>query len=78
MSSTPKAVCFVCDAVIPTERVRALVMLGKPPESWTHVQCSVETYKKGIYLGEHGTSHMLLVDKVYDDSVREIFGSGED
>jgi hypothetical protein len=32
---------------------------------------------KGIYLGEVGTSEMLVCDKVYDDNVRSVFRKAE-
>jgi hypothetical protein len=28
---------------------------------------------KGVYAGEHGTSDLILCDRVYDDSVRTKF-----
>ena len=58
---------------IPTERVEALEMLGIPQGKWTCVEHSLTKPKKGVYLGEVGTSELLLVDKVYDDSVRSVF-----
>jgi hypothetical protein len=29
--------------------------------------------RQGVYLGEVGTSELLIVDKVYNDSVRSVF-----
>ena len=58
---------------IPKERVEALRMLGIPESRWTCVEHALPMPRKGIYLGEAGTSHLLIVDKVYDDSVRSVF-----
>jgi hypothetical protein len=48
-------------------------MLGIPENRWTCVEHALATPRKGIYLGEVGTSQLLIVDKVYDDSVRHVF-----
>lgn len=65
--------CVVSGKVIPAERVEALEMLGIPESRWTCVEHSLTKPKQGVYLGEVGTSELLLVDKVYDDSVRSVF-----
>ena len=65
--------CVVSGKVIPKERVEALKMLGTPEHLWTCVQHSLTKPKQGLFLGEVGTSELLLVDKVYDDSVRSVF-----
>jgi hypothetical protein len=65
--------CVVSGKPIPTERVEALEMLGIPQSKWTCVEHSLTKPKQGVYLGEVGTSELLLVDKVYDDSVRSVF-----
>lgn len=48
-------------------------MLGTPEHLWTCVEHSLTKPKQGLFLGEVGTSELLLVDKVYDDSVRSVF-----
>jgi hypothetical protein len=65
--------CVVSGKNIPAERVEALIMLGIPEERWTCVEHAFAAPRKGIYLGENGTSELLIVDKVYDDSVRSVF-----
>ena len=65
--------CIVSGKTIPAERVEALEMLGIPESRWTCVEHALPIPRKGIYLGEAGTSQLLIVDKVYDDSVRSIF-----
>lgn len=65
--------CIICAKPIPAQRVAALKMLGKDPREWTHVGCSQETKRQGIYLGESGTSQLQIVRKVYNDSVRDVF-----
>ena len=72
------ALCFVCNEPIPNDRLEALVTLGKPKRDWTHVKCSVEKRKKGIYMGEHGTSELKLVARVYNDSVRDMFSKSDE
>lgn len=65
--------CVICNRNIPPERLAALKMLGVESNNATHVGCSQETKRQGIFLGESGTSQLLIVRKVYDDSVREVF-----
>jgi hypothetical protein len=65
--------CVISGKIIPDERVEALKMLGIPENRWTCVEHSTVKPKKGLYLGEVGTSELLMVDKVYDDSVRSVF-----
>jgi hypothetical protein len=65
--------CVVSGKTIPKDRVEALKMLGTPEHLWTCVEHSLTKPKQGLFLGEVGTSELLLVDKVYDDSVRSVF-----
>jgi hypothetical protein len=65
--------CVVSGKTIPKERVEALKMLGTPEHRWTCVEHAFNPPRKGIYLGEVGTSELLIVDKVYNDSVRAVF-----
>jgi len=65
--------CIVSGKVIPQERVEALASLGVPESRWTCVEHALPVPRKGIYLGEVGTSELLIVDKVYNDSVRSVF-----
>ena len=58
---------------IPRERVEALISLGIPEQKWTCVEHALDVPRKGIYLGEVGTSELLIVNKVYNDSVRSVF-----
>jgi len=70
--------CYVCNKPIPKDRLEALKMLNTPENMWTHVQCSQEQKHKGIYMGETGTSEMKIVNRIYDDSVREVFNKPAD
>jgi hypothetical protein len=72
-----KHYCQISGKEIPGERVEALVMLGVPEHQWTCVEHSITKPKQGIFMGEHGTSDLLLVNKVYDDSVRGVFKSSD-
>jgi hypothetical protein len=65
--------CTVSGKTIPAERVEALKMLGVPEQLWTCVEHSLAKPRQGLFLGEVGTSELLIVDKVYDDSVRSVF-----
>jgi hypothetical protein len=69
--------CVVSGKEIPQERVEALIMLNIPQSRWTCVEHALPIPRKGIYLGEVGTSELLIVDKVYDDSVRSVFRGGK-
>lgn len=70
-------ICVVSGKIIPAERVEALQMLGLPENRWTCVEHALDMPRKGIYLGENGTSELKIVDKVYNDSVRSIFGKAK-
>ena len=65
--------CVVSGKPIPSARVEALKSLGIPEHMWTCVEHSLTKPKQGLFLGEVGTSELLIVDKVYDDSVRSVF-----
>lgn len=65
--------CVVSGNPIPDARVEALISLGIPEQLWTCVEHSLTKPKRGLFLGEVGTSELLIVDKVYDDSVRSVF-----
>lgn len=69
--------CTVSGKPIPPERVEALKMLGTPENQWTCVEHSMVRPRQGIFLGEAGTSELLLVNKVYNDSVRSVFKSAD-
>ena len=69
--------CTVSGKPIPPERVEALKMLGTPENQWTCVEHSMVRPRQGIFLGESGTSELLLVNKVYNDSVRSVFKSAD-
>lgn len=71
--SKSKYICVVSGKPIPKERVEALKMLGTPESQWTCVEHSFIKPRQGLYLGEVGTSELLIVDKVYNDSVRSVF-----
>lgn len=65
--------CYVCGKPIPAARISALQMIGTLQSNWTHVGCSQEQKKKGVFMGEVGTSELKIVDKLYNDSVRDMF-----
>lgn len=65
--------CIVSGKIIPQERVEALQSLGIPESRYTCVEHALDVPRKGIYLGEVGTSELLIVNKVYNDSVRSVF-----
>jgi hypothetical protein len=69
--------CVVSGKVIPPERLEALEMLGIPESRWTCVEHALDLPRKGVYLGENGTSELLIVSKVYNDSVRSVFRSSK-
>lgn len=69
--------CVVSGKIIPEARVEALQMLGLPENRWTCVEHALTMSRKGIYMGENGTSELKIVDKVYNDSVRSVFGKAK-
>lgn len=73
-------ICYVCQVKLTAQRVEALRGLGTPIDSWMCVKCSsnVTSPRLGIYMGEVGTSELKIVDKIYNDSVRDIFMEGSD
>lgn len=73
-------VCYVCLRELTKQRIEALKGLGTPIDSWMCVKCSadVTSPRLGIYMGEVGTSELKIVDKIYNDSVRDIFMQGGD
>lgn len=73
VKSSATVLCFVCLKEIGAERLAALVQLNIPRDEWSHTACSTTEKKKGIFLGEVGTSQLLVVDKVYKDSMRDMF-----
>lgn len=64
--------CKVSGQPIPDERVAALRILEVPESNWTLKEYSNVSYKRGVYLGESGTSEMLIVKKVDNHTVRDI------
>lgn len=71
--------CWDCGKEIPLARVEVLLNdLGIAPDRLTCLKHSNTTKVKGIYLGENGTSDILLCDKVYNDSVRQKFREVEE
>jgi hypothetical protein len=70
--------CFVCNQVIPAARVEFLIGDVTPLHELTCLHHSTTSKIKGIYFGEHGTSEIILCDKVYDDDVRSKFTSIEE
>lgn len=75
---TEPEVCYVCLNRLTAQRLAALRDLGTPLDSWMCVPCSssVTSPRLGIYMGEVGTSELKIVDKIYNDSVRDIFMEG--
>lgn len=67
--------CLACQQPLASIRVEALRALATPYDGWTCFKCSdlVTTPRLGIFMGEVGTSEMKIVDRIYDDSVRDIF-----
>lgn len=70
--------CLVCNTAILPARVEFLLESGVLERDLTCVTHSLTAKIKGIYNGEHGTSDIILCDKVYDDSVRSKFSSVEE
>jgi len=72
-----KYLCKVSGQVIPQERVEALRILEVPEDQWTLKEHANVKPRRGIYMGENGTSELKLVQKVGTGTVRDIFLSAE-
>ena len=72
--------CFVCETKLPVARASALRELSVSFDSWCCVRCSdqVTTPRLGIFMGEVGTSELKIVDRLYNDSVRDMFADLDD
>lgn len=67
--------CFSCQTPLTAARIAALKTLATPLERWACVKCAKATHMPhlGVYMGEVGTSELKIVDRVYTDTVRDIF-----
>ena len=72
--------CCVCQHRLDEPRILALRILGTPLLNWACVKCSpaVTGPRLGIFMGEVGTSELRIVDRIYSDSVRDIFMDGSE
>ncbi len=66
--------CIVCNCIIPEARVEFLIENNK---ELTCIKHTLTKPPKAIYTGEHGTSDLIICDRVYDDSVRNKFYDAE-
>jgi len=64
--------CSVSGKPIPALRVEYLLTTDISPDKWTCIEFSTVKPKKGIYMGEVGTSELRLVREVGSSSVREM------
>lgn len=69
--------CPACDCIIPEERVNILRELKYSDNDIFCVTHAMNRPVKAIYSGEHGTSDLILCDRVYSDSVRKKFYDAE-
>ena len=69
--------CVNCNTAIPAARIKALELLGVPQNEWTHTSCSTVMKKQGLFEGENGTSRLMIVNRIYDDTVRSILTKPE-
>lgn len=71
--------CSVSGEVIPEARVEFLLDSGIPPENWTTVKHSQVRKKQAFFVqpsdlgeGEVDSSTLMIVDRVYSDTVRSV------
>lgn len=77
--------CFNCASVLDETRKTALIALEIPYNAWTCVTCSPLTHspRVGIFLNtssktdEVDTSELKICDRVYQDSVRDVFSHAD-
>lgn len=72
-----KYFCPVCKNEIPQERIAILQELKYNENDFYCVNHAINKSRKAIYSGEHGTSELIMCDKVYNDSVRAKFYDSE-
>lgn len=61
--------CYKCGQPIQEERWLALDVLETPIKVRSCLNCADNRYVKGQYLGQSGSSNMLLVSGVYNDRI---------
>jgi hypothetical protein len=67
-------ICVICEKKLTDERLQALSLIGVTnPRRVTCINCCQTKKILGQYLGEAGTSEMLLVDHIEENSVRGMF-----
>lgn len=53
-----------CGNEIPNDRIEALIFLEIPESLWTLVEHSEVHPVKGVYMGESGTSPLIVCDEI--------------
>lgn len=69
----PKHNCPICKVEIPEERIEILRGLRYTEDQFYCTKHALNKTIKAVYSGEHGTSELILCDRVYNDSVRSKF-----
>ena len=69
--------CPICKVKIPQERVEFLLELKYNIDDVYCVNHALNRPVKAIYSGEHGTSELIMCDRVYNDSVKHKFYDSE-
>lgn len=74
-SQKKKYYCHITGEEIPELRAQALLEMGVPEDRMTCIKVAEKTIKKrkGLYTGLPGVSELLVVDKIYNDSVHQMF-----
>lgn len=70
--------CPVCNVLIPDERVQCLKDMNYAEHDIYCVKHALNRIPKAVYTGEHGTSDLIICDRVYSDSVRSKLLNAED
>lgn len=60
----PQICCVVCNKVIPSDRVEALLLLNKQPHEYTCIEHAPNTKVKGLFIGESGNSQLIITDNL--------------
>lgn len=67
-----KHYCYITNKEIPEDRIEALKFLGVPQHLWTTVEASDIKPRKGMFLGESGTSEMIFVSEVGPTGIQRV------
>lgn len=73
-----RVLCEICGTVVPEARIGFLLDNGVATQSMRCVSHTNTKKKKGLFLDRVGASRLLVVDDIYDMSIRSVFRAEKD